>query len=66
MHRSTLTAQRLAALFLAGFLLLYSPVVTLFDRPLSWFGVPLLYFYLFGSWAIIIAVTAWIVRGRDE
>jgi hypothetical protein len=56
----------LVTVFLIGFLLLFSPVVPLFERPPSWFGIPTLYLYLFGVWAAIIAATAFIVSGDDE
>ena len=66
MRRSALWPQRLVTVFLIGFLLLFSPVVPLFERPPSWFGIPALYLYLFGVWAAIIAATAFIVSGDDE
>lgn len=49
------------ALFLTGLLLLYSPLVHLFDRPESWMGLPVLYVYLFGVWALLIGLAAWIL-----
>jgi type IV secretory pathway VirB3-like protein len=58
--------QRLAAVFLLGAFLLYSPVVTLFDRPRMVMGIPMLHAYLFGVWAIVIAVLAWIVERKRE
>ena len=66
MRRSTLWPQRLATVFLIGFLLLFSPILALFERPLSFFGIPVLYLYLFGVWAAIIAATAFIVSGDEE
>ncbi len=66
MRRSTLLPQRLMTVFLIGFLLLFSPIVGLFERPLSLFGIPVLYLYLFGVWAGIIAITALIVRGDEK
>jgi hypothetical protein len=66
MRRSKLTGQRLVAVFLAGVLLLNYPVIALFDRPLEWFGVPLLYIYLFGVWTGLIATMAGITAGNDE
>ena len=66
MRRSTLLPQRLMTVFLIGFLLLFSPIVALFERPLSLFGIPVLYLYLFGVWAAIIAATALIVSGDEE
>lgn len=66
MRRSTLARKRLTAVFLVGGLLLYSPVVALFERPVSLVGIPLLYFYLFGVWALVIAAAAWAVGGWKE
>lgn len=66
MHRSTLTRQRLVLVFLAGVLLFFSPILSLFDRQVAWLGVPVLYLYLFGAWAFLIAVTAWIAGSGDE
>ena len=66
MQRSELTRQRLVAVSLGGALLLYSPLIYLFDRPWDWLGVPVLYLYLFGVWAVVIAVTAWVVGSRDR
>jgi hypothetical protein len=58
--------QRLVAVFFGGVLLLFSPVLTLFDRAGLWFGVPVLYVYLFTVWAALIAVMAWITERRGE
>jgi len=66
MRRSTLTRQRLVALFFVGLFLLFSPVVLLFDRPLMLCGIPLLYIYLFGVWVLLIAVSAWTLRQDAE
>ncbi len=65
-HRSTLTRQRLVLVFLAGLLFFFSPILSLFDRQADWHGVPVLYLYLFGVWAVLIAVTAWIAGSGDE
>ena len=66
MRRTLLIRQRLVALCLTGSLLLFSPVVVLFERPVTVLGVPLLYLYLFGVWAGIIAVSAWILSAARE
>ena len=66
MHRSSLTRQRLVLVFLAGVLLFFSPLLSLFDRQALWLGVPVLYLYLFAAWAVLIAVTAWIAGSGDE
>lgn len=65
MRRSTLSAQRLVAVFLAGVVLLNYPLLSLFDQPTSWLAIPGLYVYLFVVWAGLIAVMAWI-SGRDD
>ena len=42
-----LAGQRLVAVFFAGILLFDFPLLSLFDRPLRVWGVPLLHFYVF-------------------
>ncbi|WP_428623187.1 hypothetical protein [Sedimenticola sp.] len=64
MRRAILTSQRLLAVFLTGMLLLFSPIVSLFDKPEFWFGIPLIYFYLFSVWAILIAAMALIIGSQ--
>ena len=54
--------QRLVAVFLCGVLLLYSPVISLFDQRRLLFGVPVLYLYLFIVWIVLVAVMAWITE----
>ena len=66
MRRSTLMGQRLVAVFLAGCFFYYSPVVSLLDKPLEVLGLPVLYVYLFGVWAVLIGLMAWIVEGSDQ
>lgn len=59
-------ADRLVALFVLGCLVLTYPLLALFNRSGTVFGVPLLYVYLFGVWAVLIGLAAWTVRaGRD-
>ncbi len=53
-----MTNAWLVAVFLLGCLLLTYPLLSLFDRIQTWFGVPLLYLYLFVAWAILIAIMA--------
>jgi hypothetical protein len=64
--RSSLKGQRLASLFLLGFLLLNYPLVSLFAGTAQVFGVPLLYVYIFVAWALVIALMALVIeRGRE-
>lgn len=61
---STVSA-RLVALFLAGALAFGYPLLALFNVPGTVLGVPVLYAYLFGSWAILIVILAAIAPRRD-
>ena len=62
-----LAAQRLLALFCAGALLLNFPLLALWDRDATVFGLPLFPLALFVVWGVLIAFAAWIVeRGGDE
>lgn len=61
MHRISLTRQRLTALAFFGLLLFFSPLIGVFDRPVTPLGVPLLPLYLFSAWALLIALSAWIL-----
>jgi len=65
MHRSLLLRQRMIGLFLLGVLLLYSPLLSVFDTNAELLGFPVIYVYLFGTWIALIALIAWLVeRGR--
>ncbi|MCC6657898.1 MAG: hypothetical protein IT512_06925 [Rhodocyclaceae bacterium] len=66
MKRSIITGQRLAAVFLLGFVLFNYPLIALFNKPGEIFDIPLLYFYLFGVWALLIALMAWAIERRKE
>jgi hypothetical protein len=55
-------SQRLVALFLLGALLFGYPLLALFDVVGSVWGMPLLYVYLFGAWAVLIVLMAWVVE----
>ncbi|HJW12947.1 MAG TPA: hypothetical protein VJ598_14220 [Albitalea sp.] len=61
-----LAAQRLLALFFAGALLLNFPLLALWDRDATLFGLPLFPSALFVVWAVLIGLTAWIVEHDDE
>ena len=63
----SLSAQRLAALFSAGWLLLNFPLLALWDREVTVLGLPLLPLAIFASWAALIALLGWIVeRAPDD
>jgi hypothetical protein len=56
----------LTAVFLVGLVLFYSPLIALFEGAATLFGIPVLYFYLFGVWAAVIASAALVVGGVKE
>lgn len=61
-----LRSQRLMALFAAGALLFNFPLLALWDRELTVFGLPLFPAVLFVLWALLIAALALILEGRDD
>ena len=59
--------ELLAALFPIFAALLVWPLVTVANRPVLVAGVPALVLYLFGVWAVLVAVLAWAARrARSE
>ena len=60
-HRAN-RAQRLVALFLLGCLLFSFPLLSIFNSSGTVFGIPVLYAYLFGAWAALIALAIVIVE----
>jgi len=59
-------AQRLLALFAAGWLGLNFPLLTLWDHDVTVLGIPLMPFALFTGWAALIAAAAWIAETSDD
>ena len=57
-----LGTQRLLALFVGGWLLLNFPLLGLWDRDTTLLGVPLFPAALFIIWALLIAVSAWLME----
>ena len=55
-------SERLAALAVLGFLLFQYPLLSLFSTEATVLGVPILYAYLFTSWAVLIALIALVLR----
>ena len=54
--RKGLAGQRLVAVFIAGLVLLNYPILSLFDRPQTVFGLPLFPAALFALWALLRAL----------
>jgi hypothetical protein len=61
-----LSAQRQLALFAAGWLLLNFPLLSVFDRETTLFGLPLLPAALFVMWALLIGVLAFLSERDDD
>ena len=61
-----LPRQRLVAVFGAGCLLLNAPLLMLWDRDATVFGVPLLPAALFIGWGALIGLAGWIAERADR
>lgn len=61
-----LRQPRLVALFASGWVLLNFPLLTLWDRPVTVFGLPLLPLALFTGWALLIALAAWVAEAPGD
>jgi len=57
--------QRFVALCILGVLLFNYPVLALFNVPGTFFGVPVLYAYLFIAWGALVGLMA-ILAGKDR
>lgn len=55
---------QLAAVFLLGCLLFNYPLMSVFSVEGRIFGVPVLFAYLFGAWATLIALVALVTEQR--
>jgi predicted permease len=66
MNRSGITGQRLVAVFLLGCVLFNYPLLSLFNTPGEILNIPLLYIYIFGAWALLIGVMAYVIEKRKD
>ncbi|HEX5804412.1 MAG TPA: hypothetical protein VFY24_15450 [Azospira sp.] len=66
MQRSSLSGQRLVLIFMIGCFLFNYPLLSLFDRARTLFGMPLVFLYLFAIWAVLIGLMAWVVERRER
>lgn len=62
MRPPTGSGQRLVALFALGVALFNYPLLALFDRAATAFGIPVLYVYIFCAWALLIALLALVIE----
>jgi hypothetical protein len=57
-------SARLVAVAVLAAVLFGWPFLVVFDQPVRLLGVPLLWAWLFGAWAAVIALVALVVRDR--
>ncbi len=60
MLRRTARRDRLVGLFLLGLVLFNPPLLNLFSGTV--YGWPVLYLYLFGAWAVMIGLLAYVAE----
>lgn len=58
MARPEAKGERSLGLFALGLLIFNPPLLSIFSVEASLFGLPLLYLFLFGAWAMLIALLA--------
>ena len=58
--------KRLVGLFLLGWALFNYPLLSLFNLKVMIFGVPLLFFYVFTGWILLILLAAIVTRIRPN
>lgn len=54
--------QKLWLAFFVMLIFLNFPLLSIFNRPYIWGGLPLLYAYIFMVWGFVIFFTFWIVE----
>ncbi len=57
---------RLLLVSVVFLLLLNEPILSIADRPVLVGGLPLLFVYVLGVWAVAIGATAWVIRTTPE
>jgi hypothetical protein len=58
--------KRLVGLFLLGWALFNYPLLSLFNLKTTIFGVPLLFFYVFAGWTLLILLAAIVTKTRSH
>jgi hypothetical protein len=56
--------RRLVGVFLLGWILYNYPILSLFNLPALFLGIPLLFGYMFSAWALVIGLVILITRIR--
>ena len=62
MDKHQVKGQRLVALSMLGFLLFNYPLLALFNDRGFFFGIPVLYAYIFLSWGLLILLLALVIE----
>ena len=55
-------SRRLFGLFLLGFILFNYPILSIFNLEIFWFGIPMLYLYMFSAWFLLILLIGFVTR----
>jgi len=55
-------SERLVALCMLGIVLFNYPILALFNVSGTFFGVPVLYAYIFIAWIALIGLMAWVAE----
>lgn len=53
-------------LFFAFFLSLNYPLLSIFNVPENWQGIPKLFLYIFGLWALVIFVSFLVINWQEK
>ncbi|MBC8445459.1 MAG: hypothetical protein H8D75_02345 [Rhodospirillaceae bacterium] len=64
MRRTGRKKEWTLALFCVGILVLFPPIVSIFDKPVLVMGLPIAYVVLFGFWGLVIAAVAYGARRK--
>lgn len=65
MTKSSIINKRLVGLFLLGCVLTNYPIISLFNLKRLFFGLPLLYLYMFSVWAALIILIFLVTKSRS-
>ncbi len=61
-----LKKQYLWVIFFLGIFLLNHPVLSIYDVQEIWFGIPVLYLFVFTFWLLMILLTYWVIKKTDR
>ena len=62
MTPESIKGRRLVGVFLLGFVLFNYPIVSLFNIEAELLGIPVLYYYCFGAWLLVIILIRYVTR----